>query len=278
MNATFERAKAGHGELKLAGGLLNLDSDFMWKDRGRPGELYDLYLGPVSRNEVVRSRATARNSASGQFELAWLPIGLSSKSFSHATPLARLMPQPRVMNANDPSVPRLPPPAHGHSGLFRKVLMILAVQAVLIVGLLLHGYREAREQADARNSANPPDTDCALATGPNPESALPVGAATPLNNPTPARQLVDRPSAPSQLPLPTQSPPAVMLAAKSDLAARSTEYVITAGDTLGAVARKEHVSLNALMDANPGLDATKLRIGRKVQIPAATMAMARPIS
>jgi hypothetical protein len=182
------------------------------------------------------------------------------------------------MNANDPSIPQLPAPARGHSGLFRKVLMILAVQAVLIAGLLLYGYREASEQADSRDSTNPPDTDCAAATGPNPESTLPVGAAITLNNPMTARQLASRPSAPSQSALPTQSLPAVMLAARPALTARSTEYVITAGDTLRAVARKEHVSLNALMDANPGLDATKLRIGRKVQIPAATMAMARPVS
>ena len=45
-------------------------------------------------------------------------------------------------------------------------------------------------------------------------------------------------------------------------------------ETLGAIARKQHVSLNALLEANPGVDARKLRIGQKLQIPTAPIAVA----
>jgi peptidoglycan endopeptidase LytE len=54
----------------------------------------------------------------------------------------------------------------------------------------------------------------------------------------------------------------------------SHEYVIVAGDTFGALARRNHVSLKAMTDANPGVDAKKLKIGQKVQIPATTSAIA----
>jgi len=52
------------------------------------------------------------------------------------------------------------------------------------------------------------------------------------------------------------------------------EYVIAKGDTLGAIARKNGMSLKALMDANPNVNAKKLQIGQKVQIPASTAAVA----
>lgn len=40
-----------------------------------------------------------------------------------------------------------------------------------------------------------------------------------------------------------------------------------AGDTLGRVAGKYSVSLKALQDANPGIDARKIRVGQKINLP-----------
>ncbi len=45
------------------------------------------------------------------------------------------------------------------------------------------------------------------------------------------------------------------------------EYAIAKGDTLGSVAQKNHVSLKALEDANPGVNPLKLQIGQKIKIP-----------
>jgi peptidoglycan endopeptidase LytE len=52
------------------------------------------------------------------------------------------------------------------------------------------------------------------------------------------------------------------------------EYVIAAGDTLAAIAKKNSVSLRALVEANPGVSPKKLQIGHKLQIPAGGMAVA----
>ena len=41
------------------------------------------------------------------------------------------------------------------------------------------------------------------------------------------------------------------------------------GDTLGAIAHKNGISLKALMEANPGVNPKKLQIGQKIQIPPA---------
>ena len=50
------------------------------------------------------------------------------------------------------------------------------------------------------------------------------------------------------------------------------------GDTLGAIAKKNGVSIKAIEDANPGIDAKKLQIGHKLQIPAGSAAAERPAS
>lgn len=44
-------------------------------------------------------------------------------------------------------------------------------------------------------------------------------------------------------------------------------YVVQARDTLAAISRKFNVKLEALVAANPGLDAKRLRVGQTVNIP-----------
>jgi len=47
-------------------------------------------------------------------------------------------------------------------------------------------------------------------------------------------------------------------------------YIIKSGDTLGALAKSNHVTLKALQDANPTADSNHLKIGQKITIPAAS--------
>ncbi len=274
MNATSERAKARHSEPNLAGGLLNLESGFLWRDRGRSGELNDLYLGAVSRNEVVRGRATARDFVAGQSEPAWLSACLPFKPLSHTSPLPRLLPENRIPITHKPPAPQATTLPRGQSKIHCKVLMILAVPAVLLGGLLLRASLDPREPSNAGHGAIAADTGYAGATGSNPESMPPVGGAARSNDPMATRQPVGQQPASSPSALPTPPPPAATPAAKSALTARSSEYVLAPRDTLGAIARKQHVSLNALLEANPGVDARKLRIGQKLQIPTAPIAVA----
>ena len=54
--------------------------------------------------------------------------------------------------------------------------------------------------------------------------------------------------------------------------ATGTEYKVVKGDTLAKIAKNNHVTLKALEDANPGVTPTKLKIGKKLTIPASTVA------
>lgn len=47
-------------------------------------------------------------------------------------------------------------------------------------------------------------------------------------------------------------------------------YTVQSGDTLGGIAAKNNVSLQALMAANPKVDAERLQIGQQLQLPRAS--------
>jgi LysM repeat protein len=53
--------------------------------------------------------------------------------------------------------------------------------------------------------------------------------------------------------------------AKGSTAAGPGEHAVAKGETLSGIAKKAGISLKALQDLNPGVDATKLRIGQKLK-------------
>jgi LysM repeat protein len=44
-------------------------------------------------------------------------------------------------------------------------------------------------------------------------------------------------------------------------------YTVAAGDTLGSIAAKEKTTVDALLQANPGVTPTNLQIGQKITLP-----------
>jgi LysM repeat protein len=86
-------------------------------------------------------------------------------------------------------------------------------------------------------------------------------------------------------PAPTNNPPAgVEEATQPQPVAQSgvNDYTIVKGDNLVNIAKKFHVSVKAITDANPGVEPTKLKIGQQIHIlaPAAVAAAAasRPLT
>ena len=71
------------------------------------------------------------------------------------------------------------------------------------------------------------------------------------------------PAAPGEgtMPLPTPSVP------PQQPTCRGTMHTIAAGDTLYMIAKKYRVNLDAIINANPGIDPYNLRIGMKICIP-----------
>jgi hypothetical protein len=58
MNATPEPPTTRGSE--QGGSTLDQELEFLWQDRGRSGQTYDVYLGRISRNPVVRSRVSGK--------------------------------------------------------------------------------------------------------------------------------------------------------------------------------------------------------------------------
>lgn len=58
----------------------------------------------------------------------------------------------------------------------------------------------------------------------------------------------------------------------------ASEYTVEKGDSFYSIARKFGVSMKAIADANPGVDAKRLQIGKKLNIPAPAAAPAAAAS
>ncbi|MGD0812974.1 MAG: LysM peptidoglycan-binding domain-containing protein [Verrucomicrobiota bacterium] len=178
------------------------------------------------------------------------------------------------MNTPSPLVPQGTMPSRGKSTFFFKVLMILTVHVVLIGGMLLQGCKDTNK-TDTTGNTPPPDTNAASADTSNLPPVNPAGMSNMAANPQqPGAQqpVVTQPMPPVQ-PLP---PPVVAPVAPP--ATTGTEYVIASGDTLGAIAHRNGLSLKALLEANPGVSPKKLKVGQKVQIPAGGTAVASAAS
>jgi len=177
------------------------------------------------------------------------------------------------MNTPSPLVPQGTSPERGRSSLYFKILMIVSLHVVLIGGMLLQGCSKtsttggttAATDTNAQpdiTSLPPINTNAAPAVGPGPATSSYVATPGPAYTP---------PSNPPMNTLPT-SPVVTTPAAPVAAASEGTEYVVTRGDTLAVIAKKNGVSLKALREANPGVDPRKLKIGAKLQIPAGVAA------
>jgi hypothetical protein len=69
MNATIEQTAARVPQQRCCQGPLDAELECLWEDRDQSGKCYDLYLGRISRNPVVRSLATGK-----YFMLPWSEI------------------------------------------------------------------------------------------------------------------------------------------------------------------------------------------------------------
>jgi LysM repeat protein len=183
------------------------------------------------------------------------------------------------MNIPSPLVPQGTQPQRGKSSLYFKVLMIVTVHVVLIGGMLLQGCKDtAKDQAkDSGLTQAGTDTTSLTNTAPAPDPAIPAISSSTISNQAmstmpPAQSLTAQPNPSAAInSAPMSSAPAAAPAAPTAVVG---DYAIAKGDTLAAIAKRNSVSLRALTEANPGLNAKKLKIGQKLQIPASTGAMA----
>jgi len=181
------------------------------------------------------------------------------------------------MNTPNPHVPQGTTPSRGKSTFFFKALMIiLTVHVVVIGGMLLQGCKDTK---DTSSNTPAPDTAASSADTLPPVTATSISntAANTTQTPPPLQNTAQTaqqpagtstlaPQAPAQ-PMPT---PAIIPAPSTE----TKEYLVASGDTLGAIAHKNGITLKALLDANPGVNPKKLQVKQKLQIPAGTNALA----
>jgi LysM repeat protein len=161
--------------------------------------------------------------------------------------------------------------------------MVLSVHVVLIGGMLLQGCKDTSKtetKDPSLTSTSPSDTTPPPATTPAPDTSVPAVTSTAaLSNQTMATtapQIQTMPNSANSAPPVAVLPPPAMVTAPP--VASGGDYVIAQGDTLGAIAKRNSVSLRALIDANPGINPKRLQIGHKLQIPVggATVAATTP--
>jgi N-acetylmuramoyl-L-alanine amidase len=132
------------------------------------------------------------------------------------------------------------------------VVTIAALNAAALVALLAQGCRQ--EQSTAPDSAATNDGAMAQsAANPATNSVSTNCASASTNVAVVSSNLI-------VLPPETNAPVAPPISV--------TEYAIVKGDTFSALAKRFHVSIKAIIEANPGVNPARLQIGQKIQIQA----------
>ena len=120
------------------------------------------------------------------------------------------------------------------------VFCVLAVGICGLTAMLIQGCKNENHEAEI---TPPPDTNPPVVADTNPPAQF--------SNPVVVVRTNTQIVVPPPVPEPT-----------------TTEYTIVAGDRLGKIAKKYGVSLKALEVANPEVVPTKLKVGKKLVIPA----------
>ena len=163
------------------------------------------------------------------------------------------------MNTPNPLVPQGTFPDSRSKARFRIAFFsIVAAHVVVLGALLLQGCkRTATEPTPIADAA----TNYPAWTEPTNQPAPPTNQAADAipTNVTPMVTNVVTP--------PPETPPT---------AGALTEHTIAKGESFYTLAKKYHVTSKAIAEANPGVDPTKLKVGRKLKIPPAAAPTAAP--
>jgi LysM repeat protein len=126
------------------------------------------------------------------------------------------------------------------------VFFVLAIHGVGLLALLMQGCKG--ENGTASNQTE--QTNSYTATTQTFEPTNPVVSLDNSNPPV-------TPTVTTATPVPPPENPGA-----------ATDYVVKSGDTFSHIASNKKVTVKALIEANPGVEPTKLQIGQKLHIPA----------
>ena len=185
----------------------------------------------------------------------------------------------------------------------QKLGLVLGINMVAAC-MVMQGCKATKSGRDVPPPAS--ETDGVITVISRPEQKPVAGSAEPADVPeqpitsegvvsTPAPKTVAPPPPPSSVakvkPLPAKPAPAKVAPAKSSVAtvkplppkpaktvaaaktaaavASSEEYVVKPGDTLFLISKRTNYKQSAILAANPGLNADRVRVGQKIKLPGA---------
>jgi len=131
--------------------------------------------------------------------------------------------------------------------------------------LLIQGCKKPTESNDTGSGTSDSSANATTQQVANLQSETNTSTATALTPPGPESN-----PAPAAPVTPAVSAPPPVVSAPPPPVADMQEYTIVKGDILAHIASNNHVSTKALLEANPGIDPKKLKIGQKIKIPAST--------
>jgi LysM repeat protein len=166
---------------------------------------------------------------------------------------------PTTMNNQSPLIPQgslLDQRNKGRARVKIAVFLVLAIHGIGLMALLMQG---CKQQPDSSSTNTTTNADAFTNSAP--------AFIEPTNSPSVANTLPATNVAPAPIvePTPPVTAPAV---------SQPSDYTIVKGDTFSTIAKKFHVTIKSLQEANPALEPTKLKIGQPVHIPASTGALA----
>jgi LysM repeat protein len=163
------------------------------------------------------------------------------------------------------------------------VFCVLAVHAVGLMALLLQGCRQEKpaaeqEPAPTNNPAMMEQTNSVA--GGDTNAVANAGGTNAVTSPDVNAQGQGQPQGQPGVPT-AQSQPAPQpqvapepVAPQTPAAPSTGDYTVAKGDTLAKIASKNHVKLQSLTEANPGVSPTKLKVGQVLHLPGGSSASA----
>ena len=190
------------------------------------------------------------------------------------------------------SNPIIPPGAQfdgarrGRSNMRMAVVVVVLMHMALFAGILFNACKQ-KDEGEAQKeteqemagivSRQPEPAALPEPVTPNPLSTLPAlpGTVSALP-PLPSEGSAGVPPVPlpvtTAVPLPVAPAPSIPSLALPTPAVGGNEYVIASGDNFWTIGRKFGVSAKQIEQANPNVVPTRMKIGQKINIPAAAPA------
>jgi LysM repeat protein len=163
-----------------------------------------------------------------------------------------------TMNNQSPLVPQgslLDQKNKGRARVKIAVFLVLAIHGVGLMALLMQGCKKEPDTTtgatNAAANAEPTNTPAPTFVEPTNSPALASTNGLPGGTSTVATPIPEQPQTPPN------PPPAT-----------ASDYTIAKGDTFSTIAKKFHVPTKSLLEANPSVEPTKLKIGQTIHIPA----------